>query len=123
MTEKSKKILIVEDEKPIAKALELKLKHEGFDAKCAFNGEMALKVLEEEKFDLILSDLVMPTIDGFGFLQRLKDQKNHTPVIILSNLNQQEDQKKAMELGAKDFFVKSNTPLSVIVTHVRDFLK
>lgn len=123
MPKKAQKILIVEDEKPIAKALELKLKHEGYDAKAVFNGKMALETLETEKFDLILSDLVMPTTDGFGFLEQLKERKINIPLIILSNLNQEEDQKKAMELGAKGFFVKSNTPLAMIVEKVKDFLK
>lgn len=118
----SKKILIAEDEKPIAKALELKLQHEGFDVKTAFNGEEALEYIEHEPFALILLDLVMPKVDGFKVLETLQGKKNNTPIFILSNLSQQEDEVKAKHLGAQGFFIKSNTPLAQIVAEVKRVL-
>lgn len=120
---KQKKILILEDEKPMAQALELKLQHAGFDTKIACNGEEGLDCILKDNYDLILCDLVVPKIDGFGVLQTLKDKGVSTPVIVLSNLSQEEDEKKAKELGAKEFFIKSNTPLMTIVEKIENFLK
>ncbi len=117
------KILIIEDEKAIARALELKLKKAGFAAKRVSNGREGMDILEEEKYDLILLDLVMPIMDGFATLEELKKRNIETPVVILSNLSQEGDEKKARELGAKDFFIKSNTQLSFIVDKVKQFIE
>ena len=68
-----KRILIIEDEKPLARALELKLAHVGFETKSAVNGEEGLAILQEESFDLILTDLVMPQVDGFSVLTTLRE--------------------------------------------------
>lgn len=114
-----KKILILEDEKPLAHALELKLTHEGFEVITTDNGEMGVSVLEKESFDLVLSDLIIPGLDGFGVLERIKSKKIKVPVIVMTNLNQEEDKKRAYDLGAVDFFVKSNSTLSEIVEGVK----
>lgn len=118
-----KRVLIAEDEKPIAKALHLKLSSSDYEAVVAKNGEEALAKLKEEHFDVLLLDLMMPIVDGFMVLERLKETENSIPVIILSNLSQEEDIQKAKELGAKDFFVKSNTPISEVVDYVKNALK
>lgn len=112
------KILIAEDERPMATALELKLNKSGFEAKAVFDGETAIYILSKEKYDLLLLDLMMPKMDGFSVITKLKELGNNIPVIVLSNLSQEEDKKKAMELGAKDYFVKSDTPISDIVKKV-----
>ncbi len=117
-----KKILIVEDEKSMAHALELKLTHTGFEAKTAGNGEEGLTMIQQEKFDLILLDLIMPKLDGFGVLEKLKAMNITTPVIILSNLSQEDDERRARELGAVGFFIKSNTPISDILARVKERL-
>lgn len=118
-----KKILIIEDEKPIARALELKLKHVGFDVEVAFNGEDGIKLLSEKKYDLILLDLVMPKVNGFIVLEEAKKIGIKTPIIVLSNLSQEEDEKRVRQLGAKAFFIKSNTPIAVIVEEVLKVFK
>jgi len=120
---KGKKILIVDDEKSMAKALELKLNKIGFQTTAVFNGEEAIELLKKEKFDLILSDLVMPRIDGFGLLEILKNKKDKTPVIVSSNLGQEEDLQRAKKLGAKGYFIKSDTPISEVVNQVNKILK
>ncbi|MFC1687350.1 response regulator transcription factor [Patescibacteria group bacterium] len=122
MGKKTIKILIVEDEKPLAKALGLKLKHVGFETKEVFNGKQALEVLEKEQFCLIILDLMMPEMDGFGVLKVLQDRNNKTPIIVASNLGQQHDIKEAKSLGAKDYFVKSDTPLTDVVEKVKDIV-
>lgn len=117
-----KKILIIEDEKSIARALEHKLVYAGFEAKTVFNGEEGVELLQKETFTLILLDLVMPKMDGFEVLEALKEQKNKTPVIVLSNLSQEDDEKRARALGAKEFFIKSDTSIVTIVERVAQLL-
>jgi len=118
-----KKILIIEDEKTLARALELKLTHSGFEVKVTFNGEDGIALLQKESFDLILLDLIMPKMDGFSVLESLKEKNIKTPVMVLSNLNQQNDVKRIKEFGAKEFFIKSNTPIAIIVESVTKLLK
>lgn len=121
MSEK-KKILVIEDERPLARALELKLASHGFEVKVASNGEEGLALLEKESFDLILSDLVMPRVDGFAVLKAVKERGLSVPIIVLTNLSQSEDENKARSLGAMDFFVKSDIPVADIVARVRNIL-
>lgn len=117
-----KRILIAEDEKAISKALELKLAHEGFEVKAVFNGVELLSLLEKEKFDLILLDLVMPKLDGFGVLEILNCKGNKIPIIVSSNLSQQEDYQRAKKLGATDFLIKSETPVAEMVKKIKNYL-
>lgn len=121
--QKKIKILVAEDEKPMAKALELKLQKEGFDAKAVFNGKMAVDEIKSNSYDFMLLDLLMPEMDGFEVLQYLKDNNiKRPPVIITSNLSQDEDIEKAKSLGAVDFLVKANSSLSDIIQKVRSHL-
>jgi two-component system, OmpR family, response regulator ArlR len=114
-----KKILIIEDEKPLAHALELKMTHEGYETTVCSTGEEGLREALTGKYQLILLDLILPGIDGFTILQEMKNKKMKTIVIILSNLGQDEDRAKAKEFGAKDYLIKSNVPLSDIVKVVK----
>jgi DNA-binding response OmpR family regulator len=115
-----KRILVLEDEKPLAHALELKLTKEGFDVVVANNGDRGIELLEKESFDIVLSDLIIPGTDGFGILEMVKNKKMKVPVIIMTNLNQEEDKKKTEDLGASGFFVKSNSTVSQIVEGVKE---
>ncbi|MDD5041086.1 MAG: response regulator [Candidatus Peribacteraceae bacterium] len=117
-----KHILIVEDERPLAHALELKFRHEGFDTHICLDGEEALKEATEGKHDVILLDLIMPRMDGFTFLQEMKTRGVKTPVVVLSNLGQDEDRARAQELGAVGYYVKSNTPIMEIIKQVESLL-
>lgn len=119
METQKKKILVLEDEKALARALELKLTHEGFDVKTASNGEDVIDFLEKDKFSLILCDMLMPKFDGFEVLQILKEKKIKIPVIVLTNLSQAEDEKRVKDLGAVDFLIKSNTPIAEVIECVK----
>lgn len=114
-----KKILIVEDEKPLSKVLSNKLIFAGFETRNAFDGREALGILEKEKFDLLILDIVMPKIDGYGVLSKLKIMKIKLPVIVISNLSQEEDIRRVKELGAADYIVKSDISLTEIVERVK----
>lgn len=77
----------------------------------AENGELAIRAIEKRQPDLLLLDLLMPIMDGFGVLKFIQEKGYKFPVIVLSNLAQDVDMKKCMELGAKDFFVKGDMDL------------
>ena len=117
-----KRILIAEDEKPMANALGLKLRSAGFEATLVYDGEAAISSVRESSFDLIILDLVMPKKDGFFVLAELKKLKIAVPVIVSSNLSQEEDIKRARELGARDYFIKSDTTLATVVEKVKQAL-
>lgn len=114
-----KKILIVEDEKPLAHALELKMTHEGYETTVASTGREGLEKASTGDYDLILLDLILPEVDGFAILEGIKSKNLKPVVVVLSNLGQDEDRKKAQELGVKDYLVKSNVPLADIVKVVK----
>lgn len=114
-----KHVLIVEDERPLAHALELKLQHEGFQTATAGNGKDALELIESGSFDVVLLDMMMPVMDGFQVLQQLQGRVNRPTILVLSNLSQHEDEQRVLAAGAKKYFIKSDTPLAVIVDEVK----
>lgn len=118
----AKKILIIEDDKPMARALTVKLIRAGFEVESTGNGKDGLEILEKRVFSLILLDLVLPELDGFKVLEKLKEKGNKTPIIIVSNLSQPEDEKKARAFGVAEFLVKSDTPIAKIVERVKEKL-
>jgi DNA-binding response OmpR family regulator len=102
-----KKILIAEDELPLSKALQLKLSKQGYNVVPAYDGQEAFDKLSKEKFDLLLLDLVMPKKDGFELLKDLQANKIKVPVIVTSNLGQEEDVNKTKQYGVKGYLVKA----------------
>jgi DNA-binding response OmpR family regulator len=115
----SMNILVVEDERALSHALELKLQHEGFTVTVVTNGQECLDVADKQKFDVILLDLIMPLMDGFQVLEQLGKRPAMPVVFVLSNLSQSEDEARALALGARKFFIKSNTPLTTIVDEIK----
>ena len=115
----AKRVLIVEDERPLAHALELKLQHEGFETAVAVNGQECLRLIDEQQFDVVLLDMMMPVMDGFQVLQELHKRPSQPTVFVLSNLSQHEDEDRILAAGAKKYFIKSNTPLATIVEEVK----
>ncbi len=121
----SKKILFVEDEPNLQKAVGEILKQEGYVIFGAFDGAEGLEIARKEKPDLILLDLILPKKDGFEVLKELKaDEKmKDIPVIILTNLEGTGDVEKALNLGATTYLVKANYELEDILTKIKEFLK
>ena len=119
---KAKQILIAEDEKALARAMELKLGSVGFAVSVVGDGEAALAALEKNHYDLLLLDLVMPKQDGFAVLQAMHDKKSVIPVIVMSNLSQTEDETRVKDLGVLAYFVKSDTPIAEIAAYVQKTL-
>lgn len=117
------RILIVEDEIPLSKALKLKFEKEGIQSDIAHNGNEAIEALDRDKYNIMLLDILMPGTDGFGVLAYMHEHNITVPsVIVTSNLSQQEDIEKAKKLGATDFLIKSNSSLSDIVERVKQLL-
>jgi len=111
------KVLIVEDDKFLQKILSMKFGGDGFDVRAASDGEEAVKQVLADKPQLVLLDLILPKMNGFEVLAELKTNTNTQtiPVVILSNLGQEEDVKRALDLGAVDFLIKSNISIQEVV--------
>jgi len=118
-----KKILIVEDDQFLHKILAMKIKAAGFDVISAYDGESALKKIKERP-DLILLDLILPQMSGFEFLGEIKinEEYKKIPVIVLSNLGQEEDIERAKSLGAVDYLVKANFSIDEVIKKIKEWL-
>lgn len=121
--ENKQKILIIEDEKVLLQAIEKKLQHEGYSTVTAFDGEEGLQRAREEKPDLILLDILMPKLDGFGVLEALKKESLNIPVIIISNSGQAVEIERALAMGIKDYLVKAEFNPEEVVAKVASALK
>lgn len=97
-------ILIVEDEKPISDLIKLSLKGAGYFCSCAYDGETAADMIEENRYDLILLDIMIPYIDGFELLEYIKPFD--IPVIFITAMNSIDDRVKGLKMGAADYIVK-----------------
>jgi DNA-binding response OmpR family regulator len=120
-----KKILFVEDEPSLQKAISELLTQEEFKVLNASDGEEGLKFAKAEDPDLILLDLILPKKDGFEVLKELKaDEKTKDiPVIVLTNLEGIGDVEKALSLGAKTYLVKANYELEDVLKLVKEHLR
>ncbi len=119
-----KKILYVEDEAFFAKTLEKMFSSAGFSITIAEDGEKALTHIQNDHFDLVLLDLLLPKVDGFEVLRQLRTAPatKNLPVIILSNLGSDEDKQKTDALGATHFYVKALMDPKKLVVEVKTLL-
>lgn len=103
-----KKILFIEDEPDIVMLMQTRLKSRGYEMLSAFDGEEGLKMVQEEKPDLILLDVVMPKIDGLTVCSRLKadPQTKHIPIIIVSASGGKDLPERCLAAGADDVIIK-----------------
>lgn len=121
------KILIIEDEPPIVKALSDKLGREGFEVSVAGKGEEGWEKIKTEKPDLILLDIILPEMNGWEVLEKQKAHPDHEinsiPVIIITNSGAPSDVRKGEEMGSVDYLVKADFRLKEIVEKIRKVLK
>ena len=103
-----KHILIVEDEPTIAKAIRIALQDKEVTVRIAPNGEVAIELIEEKKPDLIVLDILIPGIDGYGVLEHLESNNMSIQTLILTNLCSEHDKKKCKEYGVCEYVVKSD---------------
>lgn len=119
-----KKILIVEDEEELLEMYKTKLSSCGYEVFVANNGDLGYLMAENNIPDLILLDIIMPKVDGYSMLRKLKKSKitDKIPVIIFSNLSQKEEIEKGFKLGARDFIIKTNITPSQLAEKVKEYL-
>jgi DNA-binding response OmpR family regulator len=121
---KTMKVLIVEDDHFLLSMYATKFEKEDFQVLSAEDGEKGLRLATQEGPDIILLDIILPKMDGFEVLKKLKSQKEtkDTPVLLLTNLSQQDDSKKGLSLGADDYLVKAHFMPSEVVEKVKKYL-
>lgn len=107
------KILIAEDEKEIIDLLKLYLEKENLEVVPAYNGEEALRIIENEKIDLAILDIMMPKVNGFEVTKEIRSKQN-IPIIILSAKQMDSDKILGLDLGADDYITKPFNPLEVL---------
>jgi len=100
------RILLVEDDRSIARLLELELGHRGFDVRCIFDGAEALPAIESFAPNAIVLDILLPGMDGEQILARLRRSGNRTPVIMLTARDRTSDKVRNLEVGADDYLTK-----------------
>lgn len=124
MADQIKKVLIVEDEGSLSKALETKFAHEGFKVLIAQNGEDGLSMALGEKPDIILLDIIMPKMDGLTMIRKLREDSwgQSAKIILLTNLSSPEAVSEALEHNVSDYLVKTNWKLESIMEKVKNML-
>ena len=119
----AKKILIIEDEQTLVKALEQVLKEKGYDIAVAIDGDEGWEKINSFQPDLILLDLILPKLDGFSVLRKMREQNltSKIPVVVMTNLSDVGD--KVISLGATNCLIKSDLSVDDIQEVVREKLQ
>ncbi|MCK5085034.1 MAG: response regulator, partial [Candidatus Pacebacteria bacterium] len=119
------RVLLVEDDDFLRKICKTKLEREGFDVSVAINGKEALKKIMEGDPQIVLLDIILPTMDGFEVLKRVKEDpsKSSIPIIMLTNLGQENEIEKGFKLGAEDYIIKAHLTVGEIIEKVKEILK
>jgi len=99
-------ILLVEDEEHLHEALKLNLEMEGYDVDSAYDGGEALKQIQSAHYDLIILDIMLPSLDGFSITELMRLNNNQTPILILSAKNTSANRVQGLKLGADDYLTK-----------------
>jgi len=118
------KILFIEDDQFLTTAYGDKLTREGFEILTAESAAEGMQMIRGHSPDLIILDLVLPDKSGFELLEEVKSDEslNQIPIIVLSNLGQETDVKKAMQLGASGYFIKVESSLKKIIEKIKEIL-
>jgi len=119
---KKKKILIVEDDKDFLSILNIKFSNEGFSVLTAEGGEQGISLAQEEKPDLIISDVLMPGIDGMEMAKKIKESNDGALIMFLTNIKDTDYTKRIKALGKIDYLIKAELRINEIVQKVKDKL-
>ncbi len=119
-----KKILLIEDDPFLIDIYTTKLKEAGFSTEVAVDGEETIRKMKEKKPDLVILDIILPKIDGWAILKKIKSEPKlkNLKVIILSNLGQKEEVKKGMDLGAVKYLIKAHYTPSQVVEEIKKII-
>ena len=118
-------VLLVEDDSFLANIYKTKFEMEGYKVSVSENGELGLSDAKKKNPDIILLDILLPKMDGFVVLEKLKASKDlkEIPVILLTNLGQKDDVGKGLQMGADDYLIKAHFKPSEVVDKVKKVLK
>ena len=105
MADKTTRILLVDDEQPVQKLLTYPLEKEGYEVVQAFDGKQALEAFEQQQFDLVVLDIMLPQMDGLEVCQRIR-AKSRVPIIMLTAKAEEIDKVIGLEIGADDYITK-----------------
>ncbi len=100
------RILVVEDEKRVADLLKIGLEENGYQAMVAYDGAMGLRLFQSNSFQLVISDIVLPKMDGFALCREIRKIDDHIPILILTALGTADDKLEGFDVGADDYMVK-----------------
>ncbi|MEI8229745.1 MAG: response regulator [Candidatus Peregrinibacteria bacterium] len=123
MSRSQKHILVAEDDTFLMKLMQMAIESHGIRVSSARNGREAIAIIEKDPPDLLLLDLLMPGIDGFGVLQHCKERYMHFPVIICSNLSDTMNRDKCTEFGVNAYLVKSDMDESQLWPVIEKYLQ
>ena len=99
-------ILLVEDNIDLSSLIASELEREKFSVSIASNGEQAIELFDNKRFDLIITDIMMPKLDGFGLISYVREVNKNIPILIISAKSSQDDKYKGFNLGTDDYMVK-----------------
>ena len=116
----NKKILIVEDDEDFISILKTKFESEGFSIVVAKDGEEGIIVAEKENPDLIVSDILMPKMDGIEMVKKIKESNKNVLVVFLTNIKDDDYIKSIKELGGADYLIKADLRINDIVNKVKN---
>lgn len=124
MSNSKARILFIDDDNFLRKVYQAELSEQGYEVVLAADGQEGLEKAKISDPDLIILDMIMPKKSGFEVLTELQNDANikNVPVIILSNLGQEDDVKKGLDLGAVDYLVKDNITLATIVEKINQYI-
>jgi two-component system OmpR family response regulator len=119
----AKRVLVVEDDQPTARALATQLEERGYAVRTVPDGESALKAFAAEPADLVILDLLLPKLRGSDVLSRLRQQGVTVPVVVATNFDEAEERQRLLDLGVAAYFLKANSQLRDIIEAVERLLK
>ncbi|HAZ16556.1 MAG: hypothetical protein A3H59_00990 [Candidatus Jacksonbacteria bacterium RIFCSPLOWO2_02_FULL_43_9] len=118
MSKTHKHILIVEDDQPLAHVLSLKIEAAGLIPLICEDGGEVIGFLEKYPIGLVVLDIILPTKNGFEVLEELRNRSKVPPIVVWSNLEQEEDRDRARKLGIKDYFYKTKVSLTELLDYI-----
>lgn len=118
------KILLIEDDPFLSEIYTAKFQEAGFEVSIATDGLQGLRKAKEQKPNLLLIDLVMPKMDGFDFLRAVKFDREirNIPVVVLSNLGEEEDVRKGLKFGVIEYLIKAHYTPTEVVARIKNIL-
>jgi DNA-binding response OmpR family regulator len=122
--EKNQQILLIDDDELILKVINRILTREGYEVKTATNGKDAMELIEQQKFDLLITDIMMPYSNGFEVISKFKQHPNAdgVPIIVISSVGTENAVREGLNIGADDYLRKPIMPDELLI-RVRRFFK